>query len=126
MTDVVFSQDYLSSKIKDNIKNSHETFLKNEFLSIIKGLYSKKDIGHIFQGNYSILEEQIEEDLSEIEDVFLQFKNKQDHENDHKIVSVDEQRKKGTNYMVRERENVREIKIIVEAGHLDDVIERDF
>ena len=31
-----------------------------------------------------------------------------------------------TNYTIRETENIREIQVLVQAGHLKDVIEQDF
>ena len=31
----------------------------------------------------------------------------------------------GTNYMIRERENVREIKVVVESDNFDEVFEND-
>lgn len=126
LTNVINSQDYWPCKSKENVKNSHENFLKNEFFNIIKTLYSKKDCSHIFKGNYSILEEQIRCDRKQIDELFFNFETKQENENTSKIVGLNEQRKRGTNFMIRERENVREIKIIVEAGHTDDVIESDF
>lgn len=34
--------------------------------------------------------------------------------------------KSGTNYSIRETENVREMEVLVQTGHLKNVIEQDF
>ena len=127
LTNIINSQDFWSDESKRSIKNSHVNYLKSEFFSIIKNIYEKNDRSHVFEISYSVLENQIDEDCSIIDHIFKNLGNKNsDEKKNQKIIDLDEQITKRTNYMVRERENVREMKIIIDAGQLDDVIERDY
>lgn len=122
---VISSQCYWSDEKKDFVSKSHENFLKSEFFSIIRALYPKNDYAHIRNCNLSILENQIKKDRKEIKKIFLDLKNKYQPPKDT-AVDLNEEMKTGTNYSIRETERVKEIKVIAEAGHLQDIIPQDF
>lgn len=43
-----------------------------------------------------------------------------------KTKNIIDQKNAGTNYSIREVENVSDMKVIIESGHLEDEIEQDF
>lgn len=110
-----FNQKNLSS-------DSHDSFLRNEFFDIIKALYPKDAIVHVFNKNSSILENQIEIDKKALKNIFKKYSPK----NDEKVVNLMDSIREGTNYTIKETENIREIEVIVEAGNLEKVIKQDF
>lgn len=127
-TKIIQKQDCWTEDQKENIIDNHINFLKNEFFSIITFFCSKKDSFRIFEANYDTLENQIIKDKLNLGALFIHLEQKFNtkKQEKQKYVDIAEQRKKGTNYMIRERENVREIKATVEVGQLDVDIDRDF
>ena len=43
-----------------------------------------------------------------------------------KVIDLTDKVSGGTNYNISEKENVRETQVLVQAGHLEDVIEQNF
>ncbi|KAK8844207.1 hypothetical protein M9Y10_024413 [Tritrichomonas musculus] len=122
---IINSHPYWQDEKKDFIYKSHENFLNNEFFSIIKAFYPKKDYSLIIDLNLSILENQVKKDRKAILKLFREVENKLKPPQDQAVDLFDEM-KKGTNYSIRETERVREIKVIAKAGHLKEVIPQDF
>lgn len=107
------------SKIdRNNLKINHSNFLESEYFDIISKLFQIKEISLIFDRNYSILSEQIKKDNLIFDDIFRDFDDRIKQENQQKVKeTISDLKDKATNYMIREKENVREIKVIVEAGN---------
>lgn len=109
------------------IQRSHSNFLRKQFFEIAKSTYQIQMIDVVMEKNNDILETQISNDSSEINNFF-----KIHRENIIKMQSViyesmDNTPKGRTNYAMRETETTKEIEVIVEAGkNIDSVIESDF
>lgn len=122
---IILDQFYWSPEKKDLIINSHDYFLKNELFSIISSLYTKKEYPLVLQSCNSILENQVNQDRIALNQFFVEVENKYKSSDDQVVDFIDEMNK-GTNYSIRETERVKEIKVIAEAGHLQDIIPQDF
>ena len=122
---IIHEQFYWSPEKKDLIINSHDYFLKNELFSIISSLYTKKEYPLVLQSCNSILENQVNQDRIALNQFFVEVENKYKSSDDQVVDFIDEMNK-GTNYSIRETERVKEIKVIAEAGHLQDIIPQDF
>ena len=110
----------------DLIIRSHVTFLEEEFNRIIQSKYNDSIYDIIYEHNISILNDQINEDkeklLIEFKSFFEYIKIKQNVvPQDFKVSGL-----KKTNYILKEKEVNREIKISIEAGKLESEIESDF
>ena len=123
---MINKQDYWPIENRNNVRKVHENFLKNEFFDIIAEVFGNNELSIYFEGNYSILENQINADVDKFKDIFNNLDRRIIMKNYQKHESFDDLRDKGTNYMIRERQDVRQIKAIVEAGNLDNEIEQDF
>lgn len=123
--EIINSQIYWPPEKKDFIEISHVNFLRKEFYCIINALYPKEKIPNALNFNRSILEERIIKDRSNIKKFFANFEKKYELTKDQ-IVDFSDEMRKGTNYSIRETEKVKEIKVVVESGHLTDAIEQDF
>lgn len=127
INEFITSQSFLSNETKDLIKTNHIRFLKNEFLSIIQEFYSESENKlNAYKINLSILESQIQNDRIIIKQMLNNYNLKISSLNERKTLDIMDQMKKGTDDVIRETENVREIKVMVEAGHLEDEIDQDF
>lgn len=122
LTALIQKADFIPSDKKKSMKDSHDSFLRNEFFDIIKALYPKDAIVHVFNKNSSILENQIEIDKEALKNIFKKYSPK----NDEKVVNLIDSIREGTNYTIKETENIREIEVVVEAGNLEKVIKQDF
>lgn len=111
----------------NNIINSHTRFLRKEYFNIIKSISDSNIFTMIYQDNKDTLEKQIKDDeklIKEMSEPIVKiFKEK----NQIKKVKAEEVSKKGTNYTLKETENLRELKIEVKTiDKLESVIEQDF
>ena len=88
-------------------------------------MYTKKEYPLVLQSCNSILENQVNQDRIALNQFFVEFENKYKSSDDQVVDFIDEMNK-GTNYSIRETERVKEIKVIAEAGHLQDIIPQDF
>ena len=125
LSDIINSKTYFSDK-RINIINAHIDFLKDEFFDIIHEIYQKKDQINVFDGSRAILENQIQKDVETINKIITDFDNKVKSLGKPKEVTLSDKIRRGTNYSIRETENIKEIQVLVQAGHLNDVIEQDF
>ena len=57
---IINSKHYWSINQKENIKNKHANFIKNEFYSILKAFYQRNDWIYIFECYNKILQSKIE------------------------------------------------------------------
>lgn len=121
---LIKNKHYISKDQAERIIRSHQKFLKNELFNIIKSNCNDSALITVFDDNYDILKEQISNDLLKINDLFNKIFEKRE-----KIDKFDpiEDSKKKTNYVLKETENLREIKVSIEIGEdLTSVIEQDF
>lgn len=106
---------------------SHKIFIKNEFLSIINCLFEEKLIETIFTFNFDVLEKQLLKDKIRIMDAMQPFIDKIKIKNCPKVQDLRNTMKEGTNYAMKETENLREIRVEVQIDKdLTDVIPQDF
>ena len=120
-------ENYWTKNQIENMINGNTRFLKKEYFSIIKAITDPKLFPLVYQDNKDILDSQIKESNQKItqfaQPILDQFKNK----NKVKNVNAEESSKKGTNYTLKETENLRELKIEVKTvDKLESVIEQDF
>ena len=109
------------------IKDSHIRFLKEEFLDIIQFTFSKKLSDVMFENNYEILEKQIENDNKIIDGLFKPYKETIKTKQKSREQCFKDLHQKGTNYSMKETENVREIKVTVQINDdLTSKIKQDF
>ena len=81
----------------------------------------------VYQDNKEILDAQIKESNEKIKKFAEKILDKFKKKNDVIDVDAEESSKKGTNYTLKETENLRELKIEVKtADKLETVIEQDF
>lgn len=123
ITNFINSKKYLSSSQLNDIKKSHFQFLRNEFYTIIKTIDDMK----AFKSGFQLVETQIKYDNKILEDLFKNFKKHIKLQNSSKKYDAQEDVKKGTNYLLKETERLREIKVEVQINKdLKSEIEQDF
>ena len=109
------------------IKTSHEYFLHNEYLDIIKGITTSGVFNIVYEDNYDVVINQIEFDKSNLAKIFEKYEK--DNEKLKQSIKKDilESTDKSLNYTMRETEHLREIKIIVESDDdFESQIPQDF
>lgn len=116
-------ENYSTKNQIENMINGNTRFLRKEYFSIIKAITDPKLFPLVYQDNKDILDSQIKESNQIIaqfaQPILDQFKNKV------KNVNAEESSKKGTNYTLKETENLRELKIEVKTvDKLEFVIEQ--
>lgn len=131
LKEIINGQFYWDLEKRDSIENSHINFLEKEFYSIIAEFYSKRDYPHVLKCCQSILQNKIEKDIKIIKKYFTDLENNAagNHSNDNDIskpITMLDEMNKRTDFSIRESERVREIKVVVEEGHLVNEIEQDF
>lgn len=110
-----------------NMIDGNARFLKKEYFNIIKAIADPKLFPLVYQDNKDILDAQIKESTEKIEKFSKNILDDFEHKNSIKNVTAEESSKKGTNYSLKETENLRELKIEVKtADKLETVIEQDF
>ncbi|KAK8839805.1 hypothetical protein M9Y10_031513 [Tritrichomonas musculus] len=120
------SADFWPPEKKDYIKKSYNNFLKNELFDILNFFYPKTELMKEIAAKQNELATLIKSGIVKIDKLFDDFDKYVSENSTQKIVSLDETMKKATNYMIRETENVREIKVLVETGDLESQIPTDF
>ena len=116
---------FISKNQKERIIRNHKIFLQSELLNIIK--QSDQSYAKIFKDNNEILEIQFTKDKAKIEKFFQEIHDKT--ANMGKTVQNDplKEKKKKTDYVLKENENLREVQVSVEIGNdLTSLIEQDF
>lgn len=108
------------------MKNSHIRFLKKEFLDIIL-LINEKAVVYAFDYFNSIIENQIENDKIKIDLMFKDFFAMIEKKKKTTVKEMKDEIKKSPQYILKERENLKEIKVTLEIGQdLESVIPQDF
>lgn len=129
--------DYLTKKINSKFYwteeqmhlmiNAHIIFLKNEFFELIKWNSNEKKYNMVYEDNYDVLENQIKNDKVIINAIFREFFDKINIKKNPEKQDIKEDIKKGTNYSMKETENLREIKVTVQMNKDQKTeIEQDF
>ena len=119
--------DYWALNQISHIINSHTRFLRKEYFNIIKSVSDPNMFPMIYQDNKDALEKQIKDDEKIIHEMSEPILKCFEEKNKIKKVDAEETSKKGTNYTLKETENLRELKIEVKTiDKLESVIEQDF
>lgn len=105
---------------------SHMQFLNNEFFSIIRII--NKDLSSYADDIFGlILEKQKNIDQIRIDSIFKKFFEKIKIRKEQTLRLMKDEMKTSSQYVLKERENIKEIKIALEVGqNLETVIEQDF
>ena len=125
MNSFINSKKYLSYAQLNDILKSHIQFLRNEFLSINRSISGSKSF--IYNLDFKILDEQMEKDKKVFDGIFRNFKTNIEQQNSSVKYNVQKDAKKGTNYLLKETERLREIKVEVQINKdLKSEIDQDF
>ena len=96
-------------------------------MNIIKILSDEKIYSFIFSDNHDILDAQIKNDKEKIKKLFSSFEEKMKKKQKSKEKDIMQSVKKGTQYVIKETENLKEIEVTIKAdSDLKSVIEQDF
>ena len=96
-------------------------------MDIIKTLVKEDLSGFLYEKNIDIFNQQIEKDKLIIEKLFSPVIKKIEKKDAPKEESFKDVKQKGTSYIMKETENVREIKVTLEMkDDLRSIIEQDF
>lgn len=109
------------------IINTHSRFLDNEFFKIIANTKMEALYEKIYSKNKKILEDQKVADKKLLEKIFEQFFI--DNETKKSVADsedADKNRKEKPNYVLKEKEVDKQIRIEIEANNLDKYIKQDF
>lgn len=126
LSKIIDDQIYITPQMKVNYMNNHLNFLKEEFYSILKTMCDKNIFIQLYQDNYYIIANQYDKDIKIINQMIGDIETRNAMSIRRKTVKLTYKLKSATNYTIRETENVREIKLMVEAGCLKDAIDQDF
>ncbi|KAK8854159.1 hypothetical protein M9Y10_016716 [Tritrichomonas musculus] len=120
-------KDFWNEEQMLEIKLTHERFLHEEFYSIIKLTCPENTYSIIYEENIDVLNHQKNSDDDQIKKIFEKYVEINKIKSNTKEESLQEDINKGTNYSVRETENLREIKVTVQINRdLKSEIEQDF
>lgn len=120
-----YEKSYWTEEQMDTVINSHIQFLKNELYDIT--IYYLPMNQLIFKRNNDFLDHQISEDTKQLKDYFNSFLEKIKMKNSISKKTFENDASMGVNYIIKETENIREIKVSVEIGDdLKTIIEQDF
>lgn len=109
------------------MKIAHQKFLEEEFYSIIKIISFGKELDMIYANNIEILDKQKINDNSIIDKIFKPFVEIIEIKNKSKEKDFKESIESGTNYVMKETEHLREIKVTVHLNKdLTSEIKQDF
>lgn len=127
LSEIINEKFVWSIEKKDLIRKNHVRFLKNEFLSINEIFCpSESDRLRVLEESRLILDKQILKDLQIIDKIFKEHEMKVSSMKSQNNENLAQTMEKGTNYTIKETENVRELKVMIETGNLTDVIDQDF
>ena len=109
------------------MKIAHQKFLEEEFYNIIKIISFGKELDMIYADNIEILDKQKINDNSIIDKIFKPFVEIIEIKNKSKEKDFKESIESGTNYVMKETEHLREIKVTVHLNKdLTSEIKQDF
>ena len=117
------NHEFKSIEKVQNIINEHIQFIKEEFFNIIQSLSDKKFLNVLYEDNIDILNNQINEDIRDINNFVEKKKTECDKNYSNNEYLIDP----GTNYSIREAQNEKELKILIDVGKdLNTEIKQDF
>ena len=128
---------YLQKKINEKkywdtkqiiiIIQSHMRYLEEEYFEILKGLGESTILDVLYVQNLKVLEAQKTKDDTELKKIFTIFIKNINKKQSVVDESFNKSSKKGTNYVMKEVQSIREIEVICEkGGDIDTLIEPDF
>ena len=118
---------FLDEKKLNTFKVCHKNFLKQELFDIIQISCLNQYVDFIYRDNFDIVEKQIKKDNKKIINMFKDFDELNQIKKDVRENEAKESFQKGSNYSMKETENIREIKVAIEINQdVKSVIEQDF
>ncbi|KAK8844240.1 hypothetical protein M9Y10_024451 [Tritrichomonas musculus] len=124
---LIKDKSFISKNQMEKIIRSHQKFLHNIFFEIIKSKFNDSVITSIYEYNKEYMDNQIKEDRKKINLLFGEMLKKIQKRNEIAEIDASDKVKKQTNYVLKEVENIREIKVSVNVNEgLTSVIEQDF
>lgn len=118
---------YWNRQELEGIQRDHISFLEEEFLNIIKILCGDKDCGFFYEENIEILNQQIESDKLRFQVLFSPYMKLIEIKENPKEEDFLDAKNKGTSYILKEKENVTEVKVAIEMDtDLKSIIKQDF
>lgn len=127
INELLNSNFYWTMEQLNLIKENHFRFLTEEYFDIVHARFYEDDFDVFFENNQDIVDDLIKEDNQKINAIFKEFIEKIDAKMKEKEKDANEEILKGVNYVMKESENLREIKVTVEIGSdLKSEIEQDF
>ena len=110
-----------------NIIGQIINFLEKQFSEIIKNSKQSTLLDVIYENSLDVLESQKKADTAELYKIFIKYIDNINKKQSVIDENFQENSKKGTNYIMKEVETVREIEVICDADKdIDTVIEPDF
>ena len=120
-------KNFISYDQMEKMVRNHNKFLRKEFFDIIKSKTDDSISSIVFEDNIDILQSQILKDKAKIDALFKDFLQKNEKRKEVVECDATDDSKKRTNFVLKETENLREIKVSVEVKKdLTSVIEQDF
>lgn len=121
-------QRYFWTKAQlERIRRTHLNFLETEFVSILKIIGNPNITGYLYEANKNIRIEQTEIDENRLKGIFEPFEKRLIQKYSKKEQTFDQVKRKGTSYIMKETENIREVKVTLEMNtDLKAIIEQDF
>lgn len=111
----------------ETIRRTHLSFLDDEYFNIIKIIGSSNLLSSLYENNLDILNDQIENDENLLKDIFSPYIKLIEMKNNPKEEEFEEVKRKGTCYIMKETESIREVKVTLEMkDDLKTIIEQDF
>lgn len=111
----------------ETIRRTHLSFLDDEYFNIIKIIGSSNLLSSLYENNLDILNDQIENDEKILKDIFSPYIKLIEMKNNPKEEEFEEVKRKGTCYIMKETESIREVKVTLEMkDDLKTIIEQDF
>ena len=121
------NEDFYTNEQLNSMRKNHEFFLKNEYYDIVKLTSIESMFDLVFEDNFDLVSLQIDNDREKLNNRFKYLIDTLQKMKTVNESSAQENAKKNTNYMLKETENLREIKVAVQIKKdLTSIIEQDF
>lgn len=121
------SKFYWTEEQMNVMFNTYVNFLKNDYFDIVRLNTKEKIIDMIYEENYDVVENQIKNDKVKIDKLFITFIDKINSKKNPIEYDIKKDIQIGTNYAMKETENLREIKVTVQVNQdLKSEFEQDF
>lgn len=125
LSNTIKKEKFISKAKRWHILNSHNHFLKTQYFDIVQHLTHANDFTFVYEKNISVFKKQFDLDKIEINKYFkeLDLVNEKIKNEEKSIVKIKEQ----LNYNIKEVENVKELRVLVDSGEkLENYIKTDF